>query len=436
MVQSLSPEKPISNAWDKIYLSVIFILIAPFISHWLMLVPLLIQLYRMVHYDEHIFMADMALLVNFSAVFMIPDIGSALSILVVAAVPYFIIKIRFVKLGYPLIAVSMLVSFLLFRIEGAYTDYIFISCNLILMFLLVYRCSADDAVKISRNFIIGILIASVYGYIFRGNPAITSFIAEDSIASHDYANVYRFRAIYLDSNYYSGSLILAMALTVELYIVKRLSQSGAMIILFMLSFFGIATYSRTFFVMFLCLIVLLVYLLFKHRKYFPLTMLLIVISLVVIFVLNGKINTFDVILSRIFTSKSLSKLTSGRSELFKKYLDYIIHSPRTFLVGDGLGAPLYGNLGTHNLYLETFYYIGISGAVLFFSYIQSLRTALRRQNLIAYPIKLKLLALLPLLMLMAVYFSLQGLMQTMLYVQIFIAITAYLLPTLLQSRTE
>ena len=63
----------------------------------------------------------------------------------------------------------------------------------------------------------------------------------------------------------------------------------------------------------------------------------------------------------------LSELTTGRTEIWKQYLDKILESPKSILFGYGVGAESVGKFGalencsSHNTYLQCVYYVGIVG---------------------------------------------------------------------------
>ena len=425
LVLRLSKRKNI-YPWQTLMISLLFILTAPFVNRILMWIPFLIQLFRIVQYNEHIFMADIALLVSLGSIFRLP-IGGAIGFLVAAAAIWYTIKNCRESLDYGFGIMSVLVIYLLFRSNGALKQYIFIATSLLLMYIMARKCTPEDSISIAKAFVIGILIASIYGFIFRGSSAISYYIAENSIASVEFADRFRFRAIFGDSNYYSAYLILAMLLVQQLYLIKEITVFKAMVVWACLSCFGIMTYSRTFFLMLVLFSAALLFSLFKNHHYIPGILFCILTAIIIIWVLQGKITIFNVVISRLLGSGNLHNLTSGRNDLLVKYGTYIFQNTKTLLIGEGLSAKILGTKGTHNLYLEILYYIGSFGLILMSVYLMFLIRQLKKRYPFVYSLKERFSAFLPLCFFLVIYFTLQGMFSNALYIQIFVALSACLL---------
>ena len=413
--------------WESLAISVFFILSAQFINRVFLWIPFIIQLYRVLRYDEHVFMVDLAFIVNFGTIFRLP-IGGAVGIIIVFADICFLFSRHKYPLTSSLVIAPIIIGYLFFRSSGKFIDYMFIASVLLLLYLLMNTCTFQDSLYIARAFIYGILIASIYGFVFRGSSAISYYIADDSAAIYGVQDAFRFRAIFGDSNYYSCYLILGIILTIELYVLKQSKLWHTVLVLVLFTGFGIATYSRTFFLMLVLLLLCSIYLLFKKQKKSVAILLIIVCVIVVIMIFAGKISIFNVVLSRLFLNEGLSGLTSGRNELFTSYGSYIMDNSKVFFIGEGLGADLLSGIGTHNIYMEIIYFTGILGGGLYFMYIFTLvriilRKKKRRYNWIQF-----LISVLPLSILLILYFTLQGMFMTTTYILFFVAITSMLLP--------
>ena len=414
--------------WRALAVSILLILLTPFINKWLVILPIAIQIFRMLKYDEHVFIVDAVALLPFSSIFIIPNVGTALGALVVLGDIWFLIKRRFLNLKEPLICLACLAIYLLFRMQTEFTNYIFIVSGLLFMYIMLDRADASDAVWAAKAFVVGLLIASLYGLIFRGNYHIVSYISNDVAASFEYQNVHRFSGILADSNYYSSYLIMGMAIILQLYIINEVSFSRYAVCEIMFSIFGFLTYSRTFFAMFIIVLVVTIYLLFKDKKYMVGGTLLIVVLITGYFALTGKLSAFEVILSRFSSAKNLNQLTTGRSSLFVQYFKHIMESTGTALFGEGLGAGLLNKKGPHNLYIEIMYYVGIVGFILYSAYMLLLISMMKRKRKVRYSFKFSLLGLMAVGMLMIVYLSLQGMKSYSMYIQFFAALLMIILP--------
>lgn len=76
---------------------------------------------------------------------------------------------------------------------------------------------------------------------------------------------------------------------------------------------------------------------------------------------------FATTLYRITNASSVNELTTGRLAILDEYLREISSSPGIMLWGKGLSAHLLKK-GTHNLFLEIQYYLGLFGLILFLLY--------------------------------------------------------------------
>lgn len=414
--------------WKTLALSLFFILCTPFLNGWLVLVPIAIQLYRIGHYDEHIFMVDVSFLLPFSAIFMIPNVGTALGTLIVLANVYYAIK----KWAFPvqdsMLCLVFLSVYLLLRMQREWTTFVFIISGLVFMYLMLECAEAVDAICVAKGFVAGLMIASVYGMAFRGKAQLVHYISREVAVSMEYQNLRRFSGLMADPNYYSVFLILGMALLLELYILRKIKLPVYLGSMALFSFFGIQTYSRTFFLMFVLVLTITIYLLFRERKYVAACILSAGVLLVGGFAITGKISTFKVILDRFSSSKTLDALTTGRSGIFAVYWEHSMETPWTALWGEGLSAGLLGNKGTHNLYMEILYYVGFMGLFLYGMYMTALVLKIKRKWKIQYSFKFRILGLMPLVLLLGIYLSLQGMNAITSYVQFFIAMVAILLP--------
>ena len=135
--------------------------------------------------------------------------------------------------------------------------------------------------------------------------------------------------------------------------------------------FGLMTYSKSFF---LCLILLLgmyILWLFRDRKVFFGSLIVIVIMLVAAGMLLLEFTPLMVILHRFTGTKTLSKMTTGRSDMFLLYWAQITKNFETFSIG--LGHKAYRLFkDPHNLYLEIMYHTGLVGLTLFAMYVSAM----------------------------------------------------------------
>ena len=66
---------------------------------------------------------------------------------------------------------------------------------------------------------------------------------------------------------------------------------------------------------------------------------------------------------------SANDISNNRLDIWKMYIGYITDTIRVMLFGVGIGAGNYNGSGAHNYYIETWYYLGIVGSVIYFCVI-------------------------------------------------------------------
>ena len=122
---------------------------------------------------------------------------------------------------------------------------------------------------------------------------------------------------------------------------------------------------------------------------------------------------------------NLDDLTTGRSDLYIRYIRAINESASSFFFGYGLDAEFLG-LSPHNLYLEILYYLGLGGLLLFImevvAYLQLICTETsgvqKRSALVVYY---------PLLLVGGLFFTLAGMFSPSTYVMIFLVLISMLI---------
>ena len=131
-----------------------------------------------------------------------------------------------------------------------------------------------------------------------------------------------------------------------------------------------------------------------------------------------------VVIARLTSADTISDLTTGRTDVYAQYLEAICKNAGTFLFGYGLDDEgLFKD--THNLVLELAYYIGVIGMVLYIGFYSVMFKKMNgklgsvSQNVIAKYILV--------IMMIALYFSLNGAFVSMFYSEAFLTLMAVLL---------
>ena len=207
--------------------------------------------------------------------------------------------------------------------------------------------------------IISVLISSAVANFFPDRSLFMNRIRlESAFVEFRYE---RFKGLQNDPNYYNSSLVISLLGLCYLFIRREIGIS-----FFLLSFaciyFGILTYSKSFFVMLILWAVIVVYYSIKRRRYALSLLLLPAVGLGIRFLFSGKFQTVNVLLNR-FTDAS--GLTTGRTDIWSLFMRHFAESPSVLLFGNGFESIIFQTHASHNTYIDMIYYFGIFGALLF-----------------------------------------------------------------------
>ena len=335
---------------------------SPFVGAWLNYIALGLCLYRLVRYDRQIFNVDYCGLICLSIVFSTPSGLSCVVPLVLAAEIWFVFRDGLVIV--PSFAVFLsLICYLLMRMQMSINNFLLCVSQLLILYMMVSWEDRQSSILGIKVFISNVIISSIYALIFRNTSPIIRIIGQE-VSAFWKSTQTRFQGLYRDPNYYMALIIMSLVLITLLWFYHQLSGRFFLTGTASLLIFGALTYSKTFFFL-LCLFWLFCFLhILRKSKWMGL--LFIVGTGVLAYIL---VNTlFATTVFRILSASSIQELTTGRSSLFQIYLAKILSSASSLLFGEGMAAEIL-ELGTHNLYLEVLYYIGLLGFLLYFGFL-------------------------------------------------------------------
>lgn len=235
--------------------------------------------------------------------------------------------------------------------------------NLILIYFSFSLCKIRQYFTVFGFFIAGVIISS-FTALSEIIPNLSLYIREVDLWTPN-TSLERFTGLYGDPNYYSVNVIISLCLIVLFYHTGRIKGLYASILAVLLVWFVALTYSKSSFVMLTLPIVLYLYSLICRRKWRILICSLIVLIAIASFVFSGQISAFHMVLDRFNKSDDLSSLTTGRVDLWLKYIFYLLNEGDLLLWGNGFGATLPFDHAPHNTYIDLLFYLGIVGCFLF-----------------------------------------------------------------------
>lgn len=248
-----------------------------------------------------------------------------------------------------------------------------VNMNLLITYFFIEDYQEDDLEWYVNFYCAGLLSSSVMGIFKKNIPGFFTRLGRTITTVWSYGrDSERFCGTFTDPNYYSIAVITGLALILCLLACKKKTKFyiilGAAILVF-----GALTYSKSFILMLFILGLVGVRLLSLHKKGWYIIGLAIAAAIGISIVLASDYG--KVIMGRFDTSSSenfVEKMTTGRTRIWKDYLEYLVASPLRLLFGCGCGAGYYQGWATHNTYIEIIYYTGVFGELLYFINVWSI----------------------------------------------------------------
>lgn len=233
--------------------------------------------------------------------------------------------------------------------------------GMLLFLVFVKKIKPSDFKNHILSFALGMLGSSCIG-LFKGKGLpLDMFFNDMNTIYIDGVQSYRFSGLYLDPNYYSVSVVFALTLCTLLFINGDGNRVMLGLIISALTVFGFISYSKMFLIVVIIAILIFVIGAVKPPRRLIITLITFFIGGIILlnWMKNG--DYLSVMSERLFGEE----ISSGRFEIWTSYLHYIKNSPITLLLGDGLKAEYLEVGGPHNTAIETVYFIGLLGGLLF-----------------------------------------------------------------------
>lgn len=421
----VSPEPLVRGTHSKTeypWLSMIVVLgllyLVPFVSKWLSVLAFVICIYRIVRYDARIFAIDYAILTPVATLMHLPSgLGLVVFLALIGALWYFVRE--GVRGDTTFVVLIILLCYMLTRMQMHISNFVLCFGQIFFLFVLVPKQDEWSAEWASKAFCVSVVISSVYALTFRNTWALYQIRGKEGAALWG-GTTLRFQGLMGDPNFYMTMLIIGLALLIKLKSNKRISDLAFVSIGGAMTVFGVLTYSKTFFLVYILLGGLYVMLQFRKKnnvKGIVFTVLTVVVFFVIVNMENSPVS---VVLARFRNANNISELTTSRTDIYLAYLKVIIGDLRSLMIGQGLAdEALYRD--PHNLYLEILYYVGVIGSflifVLFCFLFREVNKELNKGTIKEFFVEKYIVVL----MFLVLYFSLHGIFQLITYAGIFLA---------------
>ena len=264
---------------------------------------------------------------------------------------------------YVLPAVYLTAGTLLAKAVGGYSaDNSYILFVLLLfLFPLVTKENrgAYDFYSLTVFFAIGIIAAALSALCLRAYPSIAQYITVST-----YGEVTRYAGYYGDPNFYSAHISAALGGVLVLILREKQGRQHMVLIALavVLLYCGFLSVSKAFALIAFCMLLLFAFRIFCMRD----KSIVKVTLLLAAFVAGTIALSSDILAAvgiRFSEAKTVSDLTTGRSEIWKLYLDAIVQDGKMLLIGQGFTNIKLDGHSAHNTVIQMLYQFGILGSV-------------------------------------------------------------------------
>ncbi len=260
-------------------------------------------------------------------------------------------------------------------ISGSFSAIFSVVVDILIPMMLVYAVVREGHGANIRflvyAFAIGVILAGLVGSNLIPVSGLELYVPRTYGIRVGGLRLDRFQGLTGNPNYYSLDVNMAIAMVLSIpTLMQQKFKKIEYVFLLLLLLVGIMTISKSFF---LGLAVTFFFYLFSSRSIKQIWRsvgIILILCVVLIYLYVSGNEYLSAVLTRFESSDdSMSALTSSRSDIWGEYLGFMIKNPLLLIFGSGIQAtPLNGHY-THNLYIESLYYIGIMGVCILTMFI-------------------------------------------------------------------
>jgi len=230
----------------------------------------------------------------------------------------------------------------------------------------------------------GLLCAAIVRWVSFSVPAINHFIESmtivNTVKTTSTINT-RFTGLDLDPNYFSLQILIAIACLVVLYYYNNKLEVTPIVLILILSIFGVFTYSKMFIITLITLILLTFIMFIKNNVKTAIKFASFIVVMVSVSLFFFYERLFEIYWVRFFgAGTSTDAITTGRVSSWNMFATEILQSTKIVVFGAGFGTSFSTAKMAHTMYLSTPYYLGVLGITLALLYIFSLNKVLRQNS--------------------------------------------------------
>lgn len=315
-------------------------------------------------------------LLPYSAIFKLsPTSTSLFTYLMIGTGVILLFRKKHVK-PIPIITIMIFVVYAILGMGNSYTTVLKMIAGLLLLYIFVNTVEKDDFKNQIMAYGLGMLGSSIIGTMKDTWVRLTVYFNDIDFVYVDGVRSLRFSGLNYDPNYYAIGVVIVIFLIARLLFHKEGNRLFAGGIMIALAVFGFLSYSKMFLLSSAILLAIFVFYRMKSPKKILTTLICTALILLLFYRLADNSGYLDTIMERL----SGGDISTGRFDMWGGYLEYILNSTKTLLLGDGLGSPYYLSHGPHNAYIEVVFFLGLLGGCLFIFTIVCIINSVRYVN--------------------------------------------------------
>lgn len=263
---------------------------------------------------------------------------------------------------------------------------------ILLFYLLLLQSNKEllPAIKEATYlFDISLVLAFASGMVLQVLPHTTEYFKKANIFGESTVN--RFSSLNYDPNY--NALQIMMGITMLMVKIADDSKRSIFDLILLLLLIGIGFLSLSKMYLFVIIVLLFIWIMSRwgdrisRSRKAAIIIILVLITIYLYYrgILSELINAYVYRFSRV---TDITTLTTGRSSIIVKYLNYMLENPIILFFGSGFTNDAILGKASHNTYIQFIYQIGIFGAVLLIVYIikfiKHMKPVGKRSNIIKF----------------------------------------------------
>lgn len=273
---------------------------------------------------------------------------------------------------------------LFFSGSGQLNTIISMIAGMVMLYCL--RTLEVDAGSCVVSYSSGIVFSSVLALFRNKFPIISMFVQNIALKLGENSYSSRFSGLKGNPNYYTVDIIIALAVLISLMCYRKTGPTYVACVA-ALSVFGLMSVSKSF-LFALCLLIFIWFLFAIKQgvdKFMKFILIAIIAAAVIYFFAYDSINLY---LFRFNADRggSLGDITTGRTNIWKQYVDVIASDFKILFFGNGLKTLIFTGRGAHNTYLESIFTLGLSGTAIFIANIRACTGKLIVHPIILIPV--------------------------------------------------